>query len=333
MELRRWVRRHRVSIKRGRERRQLHNAEVEAGEKPRQSHFCTQTPIQQFRSRATSSGSDHRLRPKIGKVWAKIATAMMVRSPTTRWRYVRGHMSAVTVTLMQHHWRPFGTHPGKTRKATDGTSRLEVWELTTGVSGKPSEPRLRGSCGRRRRGMSWEQAWRDGAHLRTLFKHDHYLERKGLCAARGMLLAAATASCWTQERRYRAGLVESPLCPRCEEEDEDMHHRVWQCRANTGEIFDKTQHLVQKATQSQRHFGMFLAQGAGATILDFARHEVGFLASIWEWRIDLSLYIRLWGRLGNAQRSANQAPKMVCSHCSGYVKLSWANPGKLEIAQ
>ena len=85
---------------------------------------------------------------------------------------------------------------------------------------------------------------KDGADLTTLFKHDKFLERKGLHAARGMFLAAATASCWTQERRYRAGVVDSPLCPRCEEEDEDMYHRVWQCRANTGEIFDKTQHLV-----------------------------------------------------------------------------------------
>ena len=40
----------------------------------------------------------HRLRPKIGKVLATIATAMMARSPETRWEYVRGHMSAVIVT-------------------------------------------------------------------------------------------------------------------------------------------------------------------------------------------------------------------------------------------
>ena len=41
----------------------------------------------------------------------------------------------------------------------------------------------------------------------------------------------------------------------------------------------------------------------------------------------------VWGRLGNAQRSADQARGMVCSHHSGCVKLSWANPGTLEIAQ
>ena len=49
---------------------------------------------------------NHRIRPKNGKVWGKIATAMMARSSATRWRYVRGHMSAVIVTLMQHKWVP-----------------------------------------------------------------------------------------------------------------------------------------------------------------------------------------------------------------------------------
>ena len=68
---------------------------------------------------------------------------------------------------------------------------------------------------------------------------------------------------------------------------------------------------------------MFLAQGGCATILDFARHEVGFLASIWEWRIDRRLYLHLWGRLGNAQRSANQARGMVRGHYSGYVERGW----------
>ena len=148
-----------------------------------------------------------------------------------------------------------------------------------------------------------------------------------------MLLAAATASCWTQERRYRAGLVDTPLCPRCEEADEDMFHRIWQCRANTGEIFDKTQHLVQKATQAKDTFECFWLRGVVPRSWTLQDTKLGFLASIWEWRIDRSLLIHLWGRLGNAQRSANQARGMVRGHYSGYVELSWANPGYLETAQ
>ena len=49
---------------------------------------------------------NHRIRPKFGKVWAKIVTAMMARRSATRWRYVRGHMSAVIGTLTQHNWTP-----------------------------------------------------------------------------------------------------------------------------------------------------------------------------------------------------------------------------------
>ena len=36
----------------------------------------------------------------------KNATAMMARNPAVRWRYVRSHLSAVIVTLLQHNWVP-----------------------------------------------------------------------------------------------------------------------------------------------------------------------------------------------------------------------------------
>ena len=55
--------------------------------------------------------------------------------------------------------------------------------------------------------------------------------------------------------------MESQLGPRCEEEDENMHHRVWQCRANTGEIVDKTRHLVQGASQAKDTLECFWLRG------------------------------------------------------------------------
>ena len=96
-----------------------------------------------------------------------------------------------------------------------------------------------------------------------------------------------------------------------------------------------TRHSIsfKKPHKPKTHWNCFWLRGAGATILEFARHEVGFLASIWEWRINRSLYIHLWGRLGNAQRPANQARGLGCNHYPGFVKLSWANPGMLEAAQ
>ena len=210
-------------------------------------------------------------------------------------------------------------------------SKQEVWELMIGDFGKLSELRMSGSCGRRLQGMSWAQAWRAGQTLPRCSSTTNSWKRKGLHAARGMLLAAA--SCWTQERRYRAGLVESPICPRCEEEDEDMHHRVWRCRANAGEIFDKTQQLVHKATEAKNTLECFWLRGDVPRTWTLQDTKLGFWRQFWERRIDRSLYIHLWRRLGNAQRPADQARGMVCSHYLGRVKLSWANTGVQETAQ
>ena len=78
---------------------------------------------------------------------------------------------------------------------------------------------------------------------------------------------------------------------------------------------------------------MLLAQGVCATILDFARPQIGILASIWEWRIDRSTHVHLWRRLGIAQRPTNQARGVGCSLYSGHVKLSRANLRMLEATQ
>ena len=72
-----------------------------------------QTPIQLYRSLVISSGNGlcsgkaiPRVRPKIGEDWTRIATAMVARSPAVRWWYVREHLLAVIVTLVQHNWVP-----------------------------------------------------------------------------------------------------------------------------------------------------------------------------------------------------------------------------------
>ena len=250
----------------------------------------------------------------------------MARSPATRWRYVRGHMSAVIVTLnatslasIRHtSWKDPEGNRWTLKAGGVGIDDWGFWQaFRASIEGQLLEKAARHELGAGLDG---------GADLTTLFKHDKFLERRGLHAARGMLLAAATASCWTQERRYRAGLVDTPLCPRCEEADEDMFHRVWQCRPNTGEIFDKTQLLVQKEC--------FWLRGVVPRSWTLQDTKLGF------WRqfgsgvlTGRSLYLHLWGRLGNAQRSANQARGMVRGHYSGYVKLSWTNLGHLETPQ
>ena len=79
---------------------------------------------------------NHRIRPKIGEVWAKIVTEMMARSPATRWRYVRGHLSAVIVKLLQHNcipiWHTSWKDPEGNRWSLKtggvGTDNWEFWQ-------------------------------------------------------------------------------------------------------------------------------------------------------------------------------------------------------------
>ena len=98
---------------------------------------------------------------------------MMTGSPATRWRCVRGHLSAVIVTLLQHNWIPFGTHPGD----PEGNR----WSLKAGGVGIDDW----GFCSIER--QLWEKASRHelGAGLdgTTFFKHDKFLEKIGLHAA------------------------------------------------------------------------------------------------------------------------------------------------------
>ena len=137
-----------------------------------------------------------------------------------------------------------------------------MWELMIGDSGKPSVLRLRGSCGRRLARHELGAGLDGGADLTTLGSSTISSWRKRACMQ-------PEACCWQRLQR-RAGRRSGDIvlgwwtrhfARRCEEADEDMFHRVWQCRANTGEIFDKTQHLVQKATQAKDTIECFWLRG------------------------------------------------------------------------
>ena len=143
--------------------------------------------------------------PQLEKCGPQIATAMMARSPTIRCWYVRGHMSAGIVTLLQHNCIPIRHTSWKDPE----DNRWTLKARGVGIDDWGFWQAFRASI----EGQLWEKAARHelgagldgGADFTTLFKHDKLLEKRGLHAARGMLLAAATASCVTQERRYRAG--------------------------------------------------------------------------------------------------------------------------------
>ena len=88
-----------------------------------------------------------------------------------------------------------------------------------------------------------------GADLTTLFKHDTFWEKKRACMQ--------PEECFWQRPQRRAGRRSDDIVHgwwsrrSARDARKDMHNRVWRCRASTGEIFDKTQHLVQKATQAK----------------------------------------------------------------------------------
>ena len=246
-------------------------------------------PVQSHQALAYLLGAQSQNQAQDWKVWAKIATAMMARSPATRWRYVRDTCQLSSLRSCNTIGTPFGTHPRKTRKAKDGVSRLEVWELMIGDFGKPSELRLRGSCGRRLQGTSWEQVWMAGQISPRCSSMTSSWRRRACIQPRHAVGSGCSiVQGWWNRRCARDA----------RKRNEDVHHRVWQCRANTGEILDKTQHLVHKATQAKDTLECFWFRGLVPRSWTFARHEVGFLPSIWEWRIDRSLYTHLWRRLG-----------------------------------
>ena len=236
---------------------------------------------------------NHRLRPKVGKVWATNSTAMMARSPATRWRYVRGHMSAVIVTLMQHNWSPIRHTSWKDPEGNDGASKQEVWELTTGDSGKPFERRSRGNCGRRLQGMSWEQAWRAG-QISPLCSSMTSFGRKRACMQ-------PEECCW-QRPQPRVGRRSDDIVQGwwSRRSARDERKRTRTCIIEFGnavptQVRSLTRHSISftKPLKPRTHWNVS-GSGGYATILDFARHEVGVLASIWEWRVDRSLLIYLW---------------------------------------
>ena len=202
----------------------------------------------------------------------------------------------------------------------------------TGDFGKRSVVRLRGSCGRSLQGMSWEQVWMAG---QTSPRCSNTISswREGACMQ-------PEACCWQRLQRRagrRSGDIELGWWTRRFARDARKPMRT--CFIEFGnavptQVRSLTRHGISfKEPPKPKTRLNVSGLGGRATILDFARHEVGSLASIWEWRIDRSLYLHLWGRLGNAQRCADQARGMVRGHYSGYVKLSWANLEHMETPQ
>ena len=196
--------------------------------------------------------SNPRIRPKIGEDWTRIATAMVARSPAVRWWYVREHLLAVIVTLVQHNWVPirhtsWKDPEGNRWSLNSARVRIDDWGFWQAF--RPSIE-----------GQLWEKAARHelgagldgGAELTTLLKHDKFLEEKSGMNGRSDDIEPG----WWSRRYARGALKRTRTCITV-----FGSARVWQYRANEGEIFDKTQHLVFKATHAKVTLDCFWLRG------------------------------------------------------------------------
>ena len=64
------------------------------------------------------------------------------------------------------------------------------------------------------------------------------------------MLTIAAAGAWSEARKFDAGMVESPVCPRCGLHDQDDLHMHWSCPALMGSKdprVQKSNYLVYKA--------------------------------------------------------------------------------------
>ena len=90
-----------------------------------------------------------------------------------------------------------------------------------------------------------------GVDFRVAAKHLTELVQSERFGDHDLLLRALRDGLWTQQRRFDKGLSDSPLCPRCQVENEDLHHRLWDCPCNPDSL--PGHDLVFAANAARRH--------------------------------------------------------------------------------
>eukprot|EP00969_Alexandrium_andersonii_P184245 8140562-Alexandrium_andersonii.AAC.1 len=85
---------------------------------------------------------------------------------------------------------------------------------------------------------------------------ERFFER-GQALQASLVLSTASGSCWTQARRFEAGLTDSPTCPRCGKEPETLEHRYWGCECNKALAASDVQRTQQLCERARRDCGRF----------------------------------------------------------------------------
>ena len=180
-----------------------------------------------------------------------------------RWNLVRGPIGTTICTLIDGGWTP----SGPVRWIENGAVR-RIWTFEPGLDPKP----VLDAFSTHIRAALWAKAatFRNGTgltgipDLTKLKQHIEWYHRKGLPGHAGALHAIATAATWPMERRFEAGLVTSPICPRCNAAVEDDFHCYWGCAANRDIQSDDVAHtqcLAERAERGRTSWPCFWTRG------------------------------------------------------------------------
>jgi len=91
-----------------------------------------------------------------------------------------------------------------------------------------------------------------------------FLDKKGMKGKQIMPKKAACGATWPRQRKFEAGLIDSPICLRCKAGPEDDFHRTWKCAANKNlddERIRKSDHLQERALESEGKDNCFWCRG------------------------------------------------------------------------
>ena len=171
---------------------------------------------------------------RIPRTWQAIAFdyAMKHVLPAKQpWRRAQGPSGAVMATLKRIGWKPIRIHKWLTHRG-----EIDICKMCP-----TSVARLVDEATEKWLWVQVSKSKKDLEHLEKggVFQPIHRLVTQKPCEAwsaelQGQLRSMVADGQWPQDRLYKAGLVDSPICLACGEVNGTMHHRCWACPTNDG---------------------------------------------------------------------------------------------------
>ena len=198
--------------------------------------------------------ADGHLRHELGATWTAKLAELKGRA---NWKKVKGPLGAVICTLIDIGINPrspdMWVAPGGATWRIDDRQPPQNPNYFAKLISSMVGVKLWKKAAEHRAG----QGVQEGVDLSVLVRHLGSLHKNEQRAAAGVLKKAAIAGLWTAERKFAAGLIATPVCPRCRLAPEDEFHRVWECKANEEGLKDHIDpkilcnNLKQKAIQGK----------------------------------------------------------------------------------